>query len=267
VYAESLQSDGLLSADEGKAMVDKVRAQLDRGEGLVDLAAGVQDKFAVDFSAYLNGEPSDPAETGVLRKSLDALAKRVNTLDSGLKLHPRVAKIYEDRLKMAAGEIPMDWGFAETLAYATLIQEGFKLRLVGQDANRGTFFHRHAALHDQATGESTVPLRQLAKRPEDVTIIDSLLSEEAVMAYEYGYATADPTTLVIWEGQFGDFANGAQVVIDLMVRRSSSINSSPRVKPNGAACVGLRCSFRMATKARDRSTARRVSSASCSYAP
>lgn len=217
VYAEALQSDGVLSAEEARTMVDKVRAQLDRGEGLVDLAAGVQDKFAVDFSAYLNGELSDPCETGVLRKTIDALAVRLNTLDTNLKLHPRVAKIYEDRLKMAAGELPMDWGFAETLAYASLIQDGFKLRLVGQDANRGTFFHRHAALHDQITGETTVPLRQLAKRSEDVTIIDSLLSEEAVMAYEYGYATADPTTLVIWEGQFGDFANGAQVVIDQFI--------------------------------------------------
>src|SRR5690606_5828285 len=146
---------------------------------------------------------------------LDALARAINTIPDNVKLHPRVAKIYEDRRKMAAGEQAGDWGFAENLAYATLLDEGYKLRLVGQDSGRGTFFHRHAILHDQATDDYYVPLRELASgSPEDVTIIDSLLSEEAVMAFEYGYATADPMTLDIWEAQFGDFANGAQVVID-----------------------------------------------------
>ena len=129
-------------------------------------------------------------------------------------LHARVAKIYDDRRRMAAGEVAGDWGFAENLAYATLVDEGYKLRLVGQDSGRGTFFHRHAILHDQKTDAYYLPLQQLVQNPESVTIIDSLLSEEAVMAFEYGYATADPMTLDIWEAQFGDFANGAQVVID-----------------------------------------------------
>jgi 2-oxoglutarate dehydrogenase E1 component len=115
---------------------------------------------------------------------------------------------------MAAGELPGDWGFAENLAYATLLTEGNRLRLVGQDCGRGTFFHRHAILHDQNTDAFYLPLRELVQDKQDVTIIDSLLSEEAVMAFEYGYATADPMTLDIWEAQFGDFANGAQVVID-----------------------------------------------------
>src|SRR5690606_8420281 len=119
-----------------------------------------------------------------------------------------------DRRKMAAGEQQADWGFAENLAYATLLDEGYRLRLVGQDCGRGTFFHRHAILHDQNTDAYYLPLRELVEKPEDVTIIDSLLSEEAVMAFEYGYSTADPMTLNIWEAQFGDFANGAQVVID-----------------------------------------------------
>lgn len=217
LYADALLSDGVISADEAKAMVDGYRDLLDKNGTAVELAAGVVDKFATDWTPYINGELSDPAETGVLRKNLDKLAKKINTLPDGLKLHPRVAKIYEDRLKMAAGELAMDWGFAENLAYATLLEEGYKLRLVGQDANRGTFFHRHAALHDQNTGETHLPLRELVKNPQHVTIIDSLLSEEAVMAFEYGFATADPTTLTIWEGQFGDFANGAQVVIDQFI--------------------------------------------------
>jgi len=217
LYADALQADGLIGAGDAKRMMDDYRDLLDDNGNAVEVAAGVVDKYATDWTPYLNGELSDPANTGVLRKSLDSQAKKLNTLPEGLKLHPRVAKIYEDRLKMAAGDQPMDWGFAETLAYATLLEEGFKLRLVGQDTNRGTFFHRHAAVHDQETGEVFKPLAQLVKNPSHLAIIDSLLSEEAVMGFEYGYATADPTTLTIWEGQFGDFANGAQVVIDQFI--------------------------------------------------
>jgi 2-oxoglutarate dehydrogenase E1 component len=130
--------------------------------------------------------------------------------------HPRVAKIYEDRVKMAAGAQPMDWGFAENIAYATLIADGYALRLVGQDSGRGTFFHRQAVIHDQKSGGDYVPLASV-RESANVAIVDSLLSEEAVMGFEYGYSTAEPRTLNIWEGQFGDFANGAQVVIDQFI--------------------------------------------------
>src|SRR5690606_9191517 len=129
-----------------------------------------------------------------------------------MTLHSRVAKIYEDRNKMAAGEQLVDWGFAENLAYGTLIAQGNDLRIVGQDVGRGTFFHRHAVMHDQKTGARHIPLKTV-RSEASVEVIDSLLSEEAVMAYEYGYATTQPNTLVIWEAQFGDFANGAQVVV------------------------------------------------------
>ncbi len=222
LYAEQLAAEGVIDAAGAKALVDTYRDKLDKGEVTTDLVKVGPDPFAVDWSPWLKGKLSDAVDTGLKRATIDALASRINTLPETLKLHPRVAKIYDDRRKMLAGEIPMDWGFAENLAYASLLAEGYKLRLVGQDAGRGTFFHRHAVLHDQATGESYLPLRGLAANPEHVMVIDSLLSEEAVMAFEYGYATAEPTTLNIWEGQFGDFANGAQVVIDQFITSGES---------------------------------------------
>jgi 2-oxoglutarate dehydrogenase E1 component len=217
MYAEKLQQAGVIDEAKAKSMEDGYRAKLDAGEVTAELVKVDKDPASTDWTPYLEGKLSDTVSTGIARFSLDALAKKINTLPADLKLHARVAKIYEDRLKMAAGEIPMDWGFAENLAYASLLQEGMKLRLVGQDAGRGTFFHRHAVLHDQVTGNAHMPLRELAQQDEHVTIIDSLLSEEAVMGFEFGYATAEPGTLTIWEGQFGDFANGAQVVIDQFI--------------------------------------------------
>ena len=214
LYAQHLVGEGTLSADDVQAMSDAYRDKLDAGVVTTELVEVKPDEFTIDWSGYLKGRLSDPVDTTFDRKSLAELAKAINAIPAEVKLHARVAKIYDDRRKMAAGELPGDWGFAENLAYATLLTEDYKLRLVGQDSGRGTFFHRHAILHDQATDDSYIPLRQLVKNPVDVTIIDSLLSEEAVMGFEYGYSTAEPMTLDIWEAQFGDFANGAQVVID-----------------------------------------------------
>ena len=214
LYAERLTSGGALKDGEAQGMVDAYRDKLDAGQVTAELAQANPDAYAIDWRPLLAGKLSDPVDTRFEREKLDDLASLINETPEGAVLHPRVAKIYEDRRKMVAGELPGDWGFAENLAYATLLSEGYKLRLVGQDCGRGTFFHRHAILHDQKSDVDHVPLRQLTKNAEDVAIIDSLLSEEAVMAFEYGYATADPMTLDIWEAQFGDFANGAQVVID-----------------------------------------------------
>ena len=222
LYTDQLVAEGVIDAAGAKALVDGYRDKLDNNVVTTELAKVGPDPFAVDWSPWLDGKLSDKVDTGLKRAVIDGMAQRINGLPEKLKLHARVAKIYEDRLKMAAGELAMDWGFAENLAYATLLAEGYKLRLVGQDAGRGTFFHRHAVLHDQATGEAHMPLRALAANPEHVMVIDSLLSEEAVMAFEYGYATAEPGTLNIWEGQFGDFANGAQVVIDQFITSGES---------------------------------------------
>ncbi|KAF1697784.1 2-oxoglutarate dehydrogenase E1 component [Pseudoxanthomonas koreensis] len=219
LYAARLEKAGVIAAGAGKALVDEYRDKLDAGEVTTDLAGSKPEDYelTIDWSKYLSGTLSDAVDTKVKKGTLQQLAKIINTIPQGVSLHPRVAKIYEDRAKMSAGEIGGDWGFAENLAYATLLSEGYGLRLVGQDAGRGTFFHRHAVLHDQKTDSYYLPLRQLVESPEQCTIIDSLLSEEAVMAFEYGFSTTDPNTLDIWEGQFGDFANGAQVVIDQFI--------------------------------------------------
>ncbi|MHC9085235.1 2-oxoglutarate dehydrogenase E1 component [Luteimonas sp. RIT-PG2_3] len=216
LYADRLVAAGTLTADDAKAIVDGYRNKLDAGEVTTELADSKPDDYdlTIDWDPYLSGSIDDAVDTTVKLDTLGALADRITTIPNSITLHPRVAKIYEDRRKMVAGELPADWGFAENLAYASLLNEGDRLRLVGQDSGRGTFFHRHAVLHDQNSDADYIPLQQLVENPEDATIIDSLLSEEAVMAFEYGYSTSEPGTLDIWEGQFGDFANGAQVVID-----------------------------------------------------
>jgi len=148
---------------------------------------------------------------------LRELAGKLTSFPSNFTLHRQVTRIVQDREKMAAGQLPLDWGFAETLAYATLLTEGFEVRISGQDSGRGTFFHRHAVWHDQSRGETYVPLENLSPSQPRFTVIDSLLSEEAVVGFEYGFSTTEPNCLTIWEAQFGDFANGAQVIIDQFI--------------------------------------------------
>jgi 2-oxoglutarate dehydrogenase E1 component len=216
LYAQKLVADGVIAEGDAQKLVDAYRAKLEAGTPIAELDPAFKDEFAVDWRPHVGAKLAQAVMTGVARDTLTALNRMILTMPQGLTLQPRVAKIYEDRMKMAAGEQPMDWGFAENLAYATLIADGRDLRLVGQDCGRGTFFHRHAVLHDQGSGGEYVPLARV-RDGADVTIVDSLLSEEAVMAFEYGYSTANPNTLVLWEGQFGDFANGAQVVIVLFI--------------------------------------------------
>jgi 2-oxoglutarate dehydrogenase E1 component len=221
LYAARLVEEGTLTADEAQALVDGYRQKLDDGVVTTEVVEVKPDEFTIDWTKYLTGKLSDPVDTTFDSKKLVQLATEINAVPDSIKLHPRVAKIYEDRRKMTAGELPGDWGFAENLAYATLIDGGSNLRLVGQDSGRGTFFHRHAVLHDQKDGHTFLPLGTI-RNDANVEVIDSLLSEEAVMAFEYGHSTTDPDTLHICEGQFGDFANGAQVVIDQFISSGES---------------------------------------------
>ncbi|GAA0705367.1 2-oxoglutarate dehydrogenase E1 component [Dokdonella soli] len=216
LYAQKLIAAGVIVDADAKALVDGYRNRLEAGTPIAELDPDFRDAFAIDWRSHLGAKLAQVVSTGVAKDKLAALNKQILGVPTGVVLHPRVAKIYEDRAKMAAGAQSMDWGFAENLAYASLLADGYDLRLVGQDSGRGTFFHRHAVLHDQNSGGDYVPLTTV-RDSANVTIIDSLLSEEAVMAFEYGYSTAEPQTLVLWEGQFGDFANGAQVVIDQFI--------------------------------------------------
>ena len=171
----------------------------------------------VDWSPYLGHDWSPHYQTSMPLANLRILARKLAAKPADFRLHRQVERLLEDRGRMAEGAIPVDWGFAETLAYASILVSGNKVRITGQDCGRGTFAHRHAVLLDQDTGAEYIPLQQLQKDQGSFTIYDSLLSEEAVLAFEYGYATTTPNALVVWEAQFGDFANSAQVVIDQFI--------------------------------------------------
>ncbi len=218
LYGERLEKDGLLDEGQAAKMMEDYRSGLEENRPQARAFAGTTgNKFTVDWSRHLDADPAEQAVTAVERSRLDSLAKVLTRPAAGFTLHPRVARIIEDRARMYADELPLDWGAAETLAYATLLTEGHDIRLTGQDSQRGTFFHRHAVLHDQASGRTDIPLARLSKDQGRFRITDSTLSEEAVLGFEYGYSTTDPSTLVIWEGQFGDFVNGAQVIIDQFI--------------------------------------------------
>jgi 2-oxoglutarate dehydrogenase E1 component len=220
IYAQKLENMSVIPSGDSDERVKKYRDNLDAGESVTPSVLPedhAENKFTVDWSSHEGCEWDDPYDATVSRDVLQRLSAKLQKLPEGFVLNPRVAKIMDDRRKMAAGALPVDWGYAETLAYATLLKEGFPVRLTGQDSERGTFFHRHAVLHNQVDGTTFIPLKNLAKGQPRFTVIDSLLSEEAVLAFEYGYATAEPETLVIWEAQYGDFANVAQVAIDQFI--------------------------------------------------
>jgi 2-oxoglutarate dehydrogenase E1 component len=218
LYAEKLAAEGVLTAPDAAAMVGQYRDGLDEGKPQARAALGlIGNKFTVDWSEYLGADWSEPVKTAVDMARLRALGKAITAYPSDWVLHPRVLAVMQARERMVSGELALDWGCAETLAYASLVQEGYPVRLTGQDSGRGTFFHRHAVLHDQVTGRSYVPLQHLATNQPTFTVIDSVLSEEAVMGFEYGFSTTEPHCLTIWEGQFGDFCNGAQVIIDQFI--------------------------------------------------
>ena len=218
LYAAKLVGIGAVTEEEDKYLVDRYRESLDRGEPLVSSLVSKPNKtLYVDWSPYIGHVWTDEADTTIDIHKLQTLAHDINVPPDNFPIQRQVAKILEDRRKMGAGAAPINWGFAETMAYASVLEAGYPVRLTGQDVGRGTFSHRHAVLHNQKEEGSYIPLQHVSKDQASFDIYDSLLSEEAVLAFEYGYATTLPQGLVIWEAQFGDFANGAQVVIDQFI--------------------------------------------------
>ena len=217
VYLNKLVAEGTISQADGDALADDYRRVLDEGGHVaLSIVSEPDSKLFVDWRPYLGHDWTTAADTTVDASTLKRLNGRLEELPENFVLHRQVKKIIEDRHRMAAGAMPINWGFAEVMAYATLIDEGYPVRITGQDVGVGTFSHRHAVYHDQKAGVRHIPLNKLNDDTR-FDIYDSLLSEEAVLAFEYGFGTSTPNALVIWEAQFGDFANGAQVVIDQFI--------------------------------------------------
>src|SRR3984893_7935415 len=218
LYADKLTAQGVITESEVAAMMEQYRTGLDEGRPQARASLGmIGNKYTVDWTPYAQVDWTERVQSGVEPRRLRSLGERITGVPEGFSLHPRVAQMMLNRTKMLAGELPLDWGCAETLAYAALIEDGFSVRISGQDSGRGTFFHRHAVLHDQNSDTTYIPLQHIADHQPRVQVIDSVLSEEAVMGFEYGYSTTEPNALVVWEGQYGDFANGAQVIIDQFI--------------------------------------------------
>jgi len=218
LYGDKLVAAGVLTEAEVNATMEEYRSGLDEGRAQARASLGmIGNKFTVDWRPYAQIDWTERVSSGVPVPRLRAVGERITAIPADFLLHPRVAQVISNRRKMLAGELPLDWGCAETLAYATLIEDGYGIRITGQDSGRGTFFHRHAVLHDQNTDRTFIPLQHIRDDQPRVQVIDSVLSEEAVLAFEYGYSTTEPQALVIWEAQYGDFANGAQVIIDQFI--------------------------------------------------
>ena len=218
IYSEKLIAEGVITKDASEAMANEYRAALDRGDHVArGLVSEPDSSLFVNWSPYIGHDWQTPADTGYPLKDLQNLAEQISSIPDGVQVQRQVSKIYDDRRKMAGGALPMNWGMAESLAYATLLEQGMQVRITGQDVGRGTFSHRHAVVHNQKDGELYLPLQNINENQPRFEIYDSYLSEEAVLAFEYGYASTTPNALVIWEAQFGDFANGAQVVIDQFI--------------------------------------------------
>ena len=221
VYAEQLIKEGVVTKEEAEKLISDYRAAMDKGDRIQEILPEQKREHAVDWSKYQPISWRTPVKTALPAAEIKRLADRFTTIPADVKLHNTVSKIIDNRKAMAVGEQAIDWGMAETIAYASLLEAGHDIRISGEDSGRGTFSHRHAVLHDQNRAERTggvyIPLQHISEKQGRFNVIDSILNEEAVMAYEYGYASSAPEDLVIWEAQFGDFANGAQIAIDQFI--------------------------------------------------
>ena len=219
IYQDTLISDGIISELECSKIEKKYRATLEKGNSVAhNLATQPNESGWFDWSPYINQRGDEKINASFNKDKFQLLAQTIFTPPEEFVLQKQVQKIYNDRLEMAAGSMHVNWGFAENMAYATILEQGYPIRFTGQDIRRGTFSHRHAVILNQTDGVGCMPLVKVAEQSgTTIDIYDSLLSEEAVLGFEYGYSATRPSGLVIWEAQFGDFVNGAQVVIDQFI--------------------------------------------------
>jgi 2-oxoglutarate dehydrogenase E1 component len=223
LYAQKLIAEKVITEQEADDFIKNYRQTLDEGRCTTELVNDPQfkNKYATDWASFLNKKWTDEADTSVPLAELRDLTEKITTIPADFKMHPLVENVINNRKKMGAGEMMLDWGMGEHLAFASLVNSGYAIRITGQDCGRGTFTHRHAVLHDQNRERwdsgTYLPLQNISPNQAPFLVIDSVLSEEAVLGFEYGYSSAEPNDLVIWEAQFGDFVNGAQVVIDQFI--------------------------------------------------
>jgi len=218
LYAKKLIKEGLIDKKKNSEMVEEYRQNLEAGRHVAKgLVSEPDSKLFVDWAPYLGHEWTEDFDTSLPLKELKRIAKALEDVPEGFVLQKQVQKIVEDRKKMSAGALSINWGYAEIMAYASVLDQNVSIRLTGQDVRRGTFSHRHALYLNQNDGIGDMPLTNLTNDDVQMEIYDSLLSEEAVLAFEYGYSTTKPDVLNIWEAQFGDCANGAQVVNDQFI--------------------------------------------------
>ena len=218
-YEENLISIGILSKEKAKDIKVSYRKSLEGGKTVAkNLAKKPNDSLWFDWQPYMNIKWWPKIDTTFDKKELVKLGKDICKVPESFSLGNQARKIFDDRLNMTNEKTPINWGYAESMAYATLLKEGYPIRISGQDVRRGTFSHRHACVFDSKSGMGFIPLSEIAEKNDTrFDIYDSLLSEEAVLGFEYGYSATWPSGLTIWEAQFGDFANGAQVVIDQFI--------------------------------------------------
>jgi 2-oxoglutarate dehydrogenase E1 component len=222
IYAQKLAQEGLVAADAGEKALQNYRSALETKDTVIPHEVAPKFEHGVNWKQYAGRHWTEAGMTQIDQDRLQNTIESFTRIPEGFTLDRSVSKIVQARRQMAKGELPLDWGCAESLAFATLLEDGYPIRLSGQDSGRGTFAHRHAVLHEKNTGEMYIPLQHLSDKQQKFLVINSLLSEEAVLGFEFGYSASEPETLTIWEAQFGDFANGAQVVIDQFISSSES---------------------------------------------
>ena len=223
IYAEKLINQGIVNQANIDQMLKEYISLLDSNESVAGpRATNVNMTHLINFAPYNGTSWRDAISTSLTQELVQKYTRAITTVPDNYELHPTVHKIIENRKLIGAGKLPMDWGFAENMAYASLVDAGYPVRISGQDSARGTFFHRHAVIHNQKDGDTYLPLQHISNTQANFLVINSILSEEAVLAFEYGYSSSEPRALVIWEAQFGDFANGAQVVFDQFISSCES---------------------------------------------